>query len=475
MGRRRAWARSHQLRRLKRFAPGPPVRPLSIVGASRRTGPQRREPVRRASCTTGDEARSAAAPRQPRRVGPRARKVRNMSSSTRRRAVRAAWAVLTAASLVGVAAASTATALAGPATTTVQSSPVRAALVSDEYAQRFLAQYDKIKDPGNGYFSPQGIPYHSVETLIVEAPDHGHETTSEAYSYWIWLEALYGQVTGDWAPFNEAWETMEKYMIPQQADQPTNSFYNASKPGDLRARVQPPEQLPVAARTPASPSARTRSPASSQSTYGNRDIYDMHWLADVDNVYGYGNAPGAGCQLGPSHEGVSLHQHVPARGAGVRLGDGPAAVLRRRSRSAAPTATSTCSPGRVVRQAVEVHERARRRRARRRGRLLGQPVGDRAGQAGAGGLDRRARPPRWATTCGTRSSTSTSSRSAARRRRAPRAPARTARTTCCPGTTPWGGATDTNAGWAWRIGSSARATSATRTRSRPGRCRPTRP
>ncbi len=28
----------------------------------------------------------------------------------------------------------------------------------------------KITDPANGYFSPEGIPYHSVETLIVEAP-----------------------------------------------------------------------------------------------------------------------------------------------------------------------------------------------------------------------------------------------------------------------------------------------------------------
>ena len=43
--------------------------------------------------------------------------------------------------------------------------------------------YNKIKDPANGYFSPEGVPYHSVETLMVEAPDHGHETTSEAFSY----------------------------------------------------------------------------------------------------------------------------------------------------------------------------------------------------------------------------------------------------------------------------------------------------
>jgi len=65
-----------------------------------------------------------------------------------------------------------------PAAVTVPAaSPVKFA-ADGEYAQRFLAQYDKIKDPANGYFSPQGIPYHSVETLLVEAPDYGHETTS---------------------------------------------------------------------------------------------------------------------------------------------------------------------------------------------------------------------------------------------------------------------------------------------------------
>ncbi|MEU9845279.1 cellulose binding domain-containing protein, partial [Actinomadura sp. NPDC048032] len=32
----------------------------------------------------------------------------------------------------------------------------------DAYTQRFLDQYNKIKDPANGYFSPEGIPYHSV-------------------------------------------------------------------------------------------------------------------------------------------------------------------------------------------------------------------------------------------------------------------------------------------------------------------------
>ena len=70
------------------------------------------------------------------------------------------------------------------------------------YIKKFLDQYGKIKN--SGYFSPEGVPYHSVETLIVEAPDHGHETTSEAFSFWLWLEAQYGRVTQNWAPFNNA-------------------------------------------------------------------------------------------------------------------------------------------------------------------------------------------------------------------------------------------------------------------------------
>ena len=57
----------------------------------------------------------------------------------------------------------------------------------------FLAMYGDMT-AANGYFSPLGIPYHSVETLIVEAPDYGHETVSETYSYYLWLETMYGAI-----------------------------------------------------------------------------------------------------------------------------------------------------------------------------------------------------------------------------------------------------------------------------------------
>lgn len=163
-----------------------------------------------------------------------------------------------------------------------------------QYEDQFLELYDKIKDPASGYFSPEGIPYHAVETLIVEAPDHGHETTSEAYSYLIWLEAQYGQVTGDWAPFNDAWALMEEYMIPGAADQPTNSFYDPSSPATYAPESNDPSNYPAAldGNVPVGddPLANELS-----STYGTDDIYGMHWLQDVDNVYGYGNTPGDPC------------------------------------------------------------------------------------------------------------------------------------------------------------------------------------
>jgi hypothetical protein len=173
-----------------------------------------------------------------------------------------------------------------------------------EYEDRFLDLYNKIFDPANGYFSPEGIPYHSVETLMVEAPDHGHETTSEAYSYLIWLQAMYGKVTEDWGPFNESWQIMEKYMIPTQADQPTNSFYDASKPATYAAEHPQPSNYPSEIQ-PGVPVGRDPIAAELRSAYGNNDIYGMHWLQDVDNVYGYGNAPGSVCQGGPQQEGPS--------------------------------------------------------------------------------------------------------------------------------------------------------------------------
>ncbi|MFF4794351.1 glycoside hydrolase family 48 protein [Streptomyces sp. NPDC001276] len=175
---------------------------------------------------------------------------------------------------------------------------------SKAYDARFLDLYGKITNPANGYFSPDGVPYHSVETLIVEAPDHGHETTSEAYSYLLWLQAMYGKVTGDWSKFNGAWSIMEKYMIPTHADQPTNSFYTASKPATYAPELDTPNQYP--ARLDSGVSVGPDPIASElKSAYGTDDVYGMHWIEDVDNVYGYGNTPGGQCEAGPTAKGPS--------------------------------------------------------------------------------------------------------------------------------------------------------------------------
>ena len=171
------------------------------------------------------------------------------------------------------------------------------------YDARFLDLYGKITNPANGYFSPEGIPYHSVETLIVEAPDYGHETTSEAYSYLLWLQAEYGKVTGDWSKFNGAWDIMEKYMIPTHADQPTNSFYNASKPATYAPEQDTPDQYPAKLDTGVSVGTDPIA-GELKSTYGTDDVYGMHWIQDVDNVYGYGDEPGK-CEAGPTATGPS--------------------------------------------------------------------------------------------------------------------------------------------------------------------------
>ncbi len=156
-----------------------------------------------------------------------------------------------------------------------------------EYTQRFLELYSDIKDPANGYFSPEGVPYHSVETLIVEAPDYGHETTSEAYSYWLWLEAMYGHVTGNWQPLAAAWSNMEQYIIPTHADQPTNAGYNASSPATYAAEWDLPSQYPSQLQF-STPVGQDPLAGELKNTYGSADIYGMHWLLDVDNWYGYG-------------------------------------------------------------------------------------------------------------------------------------------------------------------------------------------
>ncbi len=159
-----------------------------------------------------------------------------------------------------------------------------------DYKSRFEVMYEKLKNTSNGYFSPDGVPYHSIETLMVETPDYGHLTTSEAFSYYMWLEAVNGKLSGDFSGFKKAWDTAEEYIIPSSKDQPNSAMdsYNPNKPA-----IYAPE-WPEISDYPANPDTGApvgKDPIAAQlnSAYGNNMIYGMHWLLDVDNWYGFGN------------------------------------------------------------------------------------------------------------------------------------------------------------------------------------------
>ena len=150
---------------------------------------------------------------------------------------------------------------------------------TNAYTQRFLDLWGELHNPANGYFSPEGVPYHSRETLICEAPDYGHETTSEAYSYWAWLEAMYGSVTGDWTFLSRMFTNMETYIIPTSQDQPTTaSAYNPASPATYAPEFDLPSQYP----TPLNSSVTSgQDPIGNElrTTYGTPEIYG-HALAN---------------------------------------------------------------------------------------------------------------------------------------------------------------------------------------------------
>jgi len=161
----------------------------------------------------------------------------------------------------------------------------------DEYAQRAMDLYNKIT--GNGsykseYFSPENVPYHSVETLMVEAPDHGHESVSETYSFWIWLEAVNGKLTGNYDGVNTAWSYLEKHMIPDSKNQPGNSKYNPSSPATYAAEHDDIQDYPSKLIFQDGLVGEDPIAKELQQAYGNWDIYAMHWIIDGDNWYGYG-------------------------------------------------------------------------------------------------------------------------------------------------------------------------------------------
>jgi len=199
--------------------------------------------------------------------------------------------VTIASSANGGALATAAFSITGPGLTAATLDVAEIDASASDYRAAFLEQYHKVKDPDSGYFRNFGgllVPYHSVETLLVEAPDHGHQTTSEAFSYYLWLEAAYGQLEGDWAPFNQAWASMEKFIIPAHADQPTNDKYNAADPATYAPEHPRMDRYP-AVLDGGVPVGSDPIAGELRQAYGTSDVYGMHWLLDVDNTYGFGH------------------------------------------------------------------------------------------------------------------------------------------------------------------------------------------
>lgn len=151
----------------------------------------------------------------------------------------------------------------------------------------FQTLYGDFHNSANGYFSPQGVPYHSVETLIVEAPDYGHETVSETYSYYIWLEALEANITKNWTPLQTAWNSFATNMIPSAALQPTTSGYNISSPATYAPTWDSPSNYPSVLDS-SIPTGKDPLAQELHDRYNTWNIYGAHWIVDSDNWYGYG-------------------------------------------------------------------------------------------------------------------------------------------------------------------------------------------
>ncbi len=181
---------------------------------------------------------------------------------------------------------------------------------NESYAKMFESLYDDVITNGvaNGYMSAQtngnsfGIPYHAVETLVVEAPDYGHETTSEAMSYMAWITAMHdvlankGVISGSTGDLQKGWKTLEAIIpgwssIAYGANTKYNTIWEQDRlKADTAIEGQsadeyPAEQNGVDAINPIYDDMKK--------AYGSDNgYYLMHWLADVDDWYGFGGGKG---------------------------------------------------------------------------------------------------------------------------------------------------------------------------------------
>lgn len=165
------------------------------------------------------------------------------------------------------------------------------------YLERFDIMYAALKAPASGYYGPPSggkartIPYHCPEGLIAEAPDHGHESVSETASFMIGLEAWQGILHNDWTGYQAGWATIEASFIPSAANQPIGTYTNAH-PADYLPEGDTPQAYPTNS-DPLAPVGVDPLYQELTDTYGTKSMYLMHWLVDVDGVFGFKNGDGA--------------------------------------------------------------------------------------------------------------------------------------------------------------------------------------
>ena len=183
---------------------------------------------------------------------------------------------------------------------------------NESYAAMFESLYDDVITNGqaSGYLSKQnnggdsfGIPYHAKETLVIEAPDYGHETTSEAMSYIAWVTAMHdvlvkqGVIDGTAGDLEKGWKTLEA-IIPGWSEASGISdtikydsiWQQPRLKADTAKELDLPEQYPTS-----NVGVDAINPIFSEmkSSYGgDKGYYLMHWLADVDDWYGFGGGNG---------------------------------------------------------------------------------------------------------------------------------------------------------------------------------------
>lgn len=192
---------------------------------------------------------------------------------------------------------------------------------ADTYLNRFKSHYALMMNKDSGYFGPTTgakaytVPYHMLESIIVEAPDWGQESVSETASFFSKMAAWNGILTGDTSDYIKSWSCIEDSFIPSATAQPWGAYTPAS-PAQVIPDALTLESTPVAADS--TMSAGTDPLYSTlKSTYGTSALYLMHWLIDVDGIYGFHGADGSkqcvpinNYQRGPVEDGWATITHA---------------------------------------------------------------------------------------------------------------------------------------------------------------------